>query len=124
MGLFELILKLTCAFSMISVCLHTPQTIAIIPSLQYILLIVDLLVTLFFTVEAFLKVKFFYIKFIQKEFFLKVNRKTINDRWCQFDLALLIFHYLSIFVHIYKILSVALPYLKIIYLDWYGVRNL
>jgi hypothetical protein len=56
MGLFELALKFACLGSMVSVCLHTPQTIAQWPSLQYWLLVVDLLCTAFFTFDATLKV--------------------------------------------------------------------
>lgn len=56
MTVFESCLKLACVLSMISVCLHTPQTIALIPFLQYVLLGVDVIITLFFTFEALLKV--------------------------------------------------------------------
>uniref|UniRef100_A0A915EF33 Ion transport domain-containing protein n=1 Tax=Ditylenchus dipsaci TaxID=166011 RepID=A0A915EF33_9BILA len=105
MGLFEFFLKLACVFSMVSVCLHTPQTIAILPSLQYILFVIDFLVTSFFTVEAL----------------LKTNTKTIRDRWCQFDLALLFFHYLSMVFHTYELITVLFPQLGFVYASWYGV---
>lgn len=56
MGLFEFVLKLSCIFSMVSVCLHTPDTIHVFPSLEYVLFVIDLMVTVFFTLEALLKV--------------------------------------------------------------------
>lgn len=67
MGFFEFTLKLACIFSMVSVCLHTPDTIKVFPSLEYLLLIVDLIVTFIFTLEGFLKViflKFFILNLI------------------------------------------------------------
>lgn len=42
--------------------MHTPQTIALLPGLEYGILIVDILVTLFFTFEALLKVRVCYGK--------------------------------------------------------------
>ena len=53
---FDTLLKLASFLSMASVCAHTPQTIALLPSLHYALLIVDIFVTAFFTLEMILKV--------------------------------------------------------------------
>ncbi|KAI1709388.1 ion transport protein [Ditylenchus destructor] len=105
MGLFEFFLKLACVFSMVSVCLHTPHTMAIFPSLQYILFVTDFVVTLFFTMEAL----------------MKTNAKVIRERWCQFDLALLVFHYLSLILHTYELVSLSMPQLELVYETWYGV---
>ena len=107
MGLFDFALKLACIASMLSACLHTPQTIILLPFLQYLLFIVDALVTLFFTLEAW----------------LKTNRKTIRDRWFQFDLALLFFHYLSVALHSYELFAKGFPHWGMTYRPWYGVAR-
>lgn len=56
MALMDGLTKLACLLSMISVCMNTPSTIAAIPALQYILLVVDISCTLFFTFDAYQKV--------------------------------------------------------------------
>lgn len=45
----------------------------------------------------------------------------LGDRWGQFDLALLSFHYFSIVIHIYEILVKAFPQYQHSYHLWYGV---
>ncbi|KAI6235562.1 Sodium leak channel non-selective protein [Aphelenchoides besseyi] len=105
MTTFSTCLKLACFLSMISVCMHTPQTIALIPGLQYALLVVDLLVTMFFTFEAL----------------LKINKDFFRDRWSQFDLALLFFHYLAIGLHCYELVTINFPRLGLSYEQWYGI---
>ncbi|KAI6201288.1 Sodium leak channel non-selective protein [Aphelenchoides besseyi] len=105
MTIFSTCLKLACFLSMISVCMHTPQTIALIPGLQYGLLVVDLLVTMFFTFEAL----------------LKINKDFFRDRWSQFDLALLFFHYLAIGLHCYELMAINFPRLGLNYEQWYGI---
>uniref|UniRef100_A0A7E4ZT03 Ion_trans domain-containing protein n=1 Tax=Panagrellus redivivus TaxID=6233 RepID=A0A7E4ZT03_PANRE len=45
-------LKLACIISMISICLHTPDTMSIWNPLQYIVFVADIIVTIIFTVEA------------------------------------------------------------------------
>ncbi|KAL7075262.1 hypothetical protein ACQ4LE_005817, partial [Meloidogyne hapla] len=105
MGLFEFGLKLACLASMLSVCLHTPHTISQWPSLLYWLLINDIFCTTIFSMDLL----------------LKINTKTIlKDRWCQFDLAILFFHYASICVHSAEISDKLWPWLNIKYEGWWG----
>ncbi|CAK5037249.1 unnamed protein product [Meloidogyne enterolobii] len=105
MGLFEFTLKLACLASMISVCLHTPHTISQWPSLLYWLLINDIFCTTIFSIDLL----------------LKINTKTIlKDRWCQFDLTILFFHYASICIHSAEISDKLWPWLNIKYEGWWG----
>ncbi|KAK6050732.1 hypothetical protein COOONC_11763 [Cooperia oncophora] len=46
------LVRLACLLSMISVCLHTPETIALWPPLNYAIFANDCIVTLVFLVEA------------------------------------------------------------------------
>uniref|UniRef100_A0A914H0J3 Ion transport domain-containing protein n=1 Tax=Globodera rostochiensis TaxID=31243 RepID=A0A914H0J3_GLORO len=105
MGLFEFALKLACLASMVSVCLHTPHTLSQWLSLHYWLLITDVIVTVIFSFDAFLKIN---------------SRAALRDRWCQFDLVLLLFHYLSIGVHCIEIFSREWPRIGIHYEGWWG----
>uniref|UniRef100_A0A183C2M9 Transporter, cation channel family protein n=1 Tax=Globodera pallida TaxID=36090 RepID=A0A183C2M9_GLOPA len=105
MGLFEFALKLACLASMVSVCLHTPHTLSQWSSLHYWLLITDVIVTVIFSFDAFLKIN---------------SRAALRDRWCQFDLVLLLFHYLSIGVHCIEIFSREWPRIGIHYEGWWG----
>ncbi|KAI6177079.1 Sodium leak channel non-selective protein [Aphelenchoides bicaudatus] len=105
MRAFEAALKLACVLSMVSVCMHTPQTIALIPGLNYAILVVDIVVTLFFTFEAL----------------LKRGRGLLGDRWNQFDMALLILHYLTIGLHFFEIFATKLLAFGLVYKPWYGV---
>ncbi|KAI6241045.1 Sodium leak channel non-selective protein [Aphelenchoides fujianensis] len=108
MSAFSSCLKLACLLSMVSVCLHTPQTIALASGLQYVLLVVDVLVTAFFTFEAL----------------LKINKNLFRDRWSQFDLALLVFHYLAIALHIFELVATNFPGLGLVYEQWYGINRI
>lgn len=74
---FEFGLKLACIFSMISVCLHTPDTIKVFPSLEYLLLIVDLIVTFIFSIDCFLRVIFIF--FFVNNFFRLIIKQLEND---------------------------------------------
>ena len=50
-----------------------------------------------------------------------MNRKFIRYRWSQFDLAILVFHYLSIALHIYQLAALHLPSLGLVYEPSYAV---
>ncbi|CAD5216869.1 unnamed protein product [Bursaphelenchus okinawaensis] len=102
---FETFLKLTCLFSMISVCMHTPKTIELLPGLEYGLLVVDVIITLCFTLETL----------------LRMSKAYLRDRWSQFDLALLIIHYVTVLLHIYELVTRAFPGLGLVYKTWYGL---
>lgn len=56
MCLGNTLLKLVCFLSMASICTHTPATVAYWPKLQYVLLGVDIFVTIVFTIEALMKI--------------------------------------------------------------------
>ena len=53
----ETALKAACCVSLITVCLHTPKTLLLIPGLSYIILLLDLIALLIFTIDVLLRVK-------------------------------------------------------------------
>ena len=54
--LAERVLKLACLVSLVSVCLHTPRTLQLVPNLSWILLVVDGVVVVIFTSESFARI--------------------------------------------------------------------
>ncbi|KAL3095996.1 hypothetical protein niasHS_005755 [Heterodera schachtii] len=65
----------------------------------------DVLVTVIFAFDSLLKTN---------------SRAALRDRWCQFDLLLLFFHFLSIGVHCIEIFSKDWLWLGISYEGWWG----
>lgn len=51
--------QIACVLSLVTVCLHTPKTLQLIPILTFPILIVDSFVTIVFTIEAIIKAKHF-----------------------------------------------------------------
>lgn len=66
-------LKLACLFSLITVCLHTPRTLELIPWLEFPILAADFCATFVFSLEAMLKINnmgYFMVSLILKSFFV------------------------------------------------------
>ena len=53
----ETALKTACCISLVTVCLHTPKTLLLLPGLTYIILLLDFLALLIFTSDVILRVK-------------------------------------------------------------------
>ncbi|PIC12425.1 hypothetical protein B9Z55_028444 [Caenorhabditis nigoni] len=104
--------RAACLLSMISLCLHTPDTIKMWPPLNYIILVNDILVTLIFIGEAAVTIN-------QNGLFDNQN-SYLRDRWYQFEFFLLINHILSCVIHIYELCSIWFPSLNFFYYPWFG----
>ena len=97
------ILLRSCAFlSLVSVCLNTPVTYSLYPTLIYITFAIDLIVTLVFTIEMFAKIK--------TRGFLQGDQSYLKDRWCQFDCVMLIFLIISVILHVLEMASIVDSY--------------
>uniref|UniRef100_A0A183C3H4 Sodium leak channel NALCN n=1 Tax=Globodera pallida TaxID=36090 RepID=A0A183C3H4_GLOPA len=92
----ERVLKTVCLLSLVSVCLHTPRTLQLIPHLTWILLVLDAFVVAIFTWEAVLRAN--------NMGYFRRQTAYLRDRWCQFDFFLLLFHWVSCLLHVYKLL--------------------
>lgn len=98
--------RVACLLSMISLCLHTPETIKMWPPLNYIILANDVIVTLIFIGEAAVTIN-------QNGLFDNQN-SYLRDRWYQFEFFLLINHILSCVIHIYELCSIWFPALNFV----------
>uniref|UniRef100_A0AC34QHG3 Ion transport domain-containing protein n=1 Tax=Panagrolaimus sp. JU765 TaxID=591449 RepID=A0AC34QHG3_9BILA len=105
--------QIACVLSLVTVCLHTPRTLQLIPILTFPILICDSFVTIVFTVEAVIKAKHFGLIWHKSSY--------LRHRWSQFDLLLLIVHWISLLLYVYQIISIFLPSLNLIYYEWLGV---
>ena len=76
--------RLCALMSLISVCLNTPHTFDLHFSLIYATLVIDVIVTFFFTAEMIAKM---HIRGL-----FKVDKPYFKDKWCQFDAVMVIFH--------------------------------
>ncbi|CAJ0935665.1 unnamed protein product, partial [Mesorhabditis belari] len=111
--LLKELVKLACIISMISVCLNTPQTLTLWSPLNWVLFVSDCLVTLIFTFEAGVH--------IHQHGLVDNARSYLCDRWCRFDLFMLLMHYLSISVHGFQMITLNFPLAGLKYAPWYGV---
>lgn len=83
-----------CAFlSLVSVSLNTSYTFSRMHSLLYITFLIDLFVTLVFTVEFISKVR------------IRGWQKYARDRWAQFDAVMLACLIMSLVLHVFEILG-------------------
>uniref|UniRef100_A0AC34F3E8 Ion transport domain-containing protein n=1 Tax=Panagrolaimus sp. ES5 TaxID=591445 RepID=A0AC34F3E8_9BILA len=109
----EIILKSVCILSMVTVCMHTPRTLQIVPSLTFPILVIDSIVTLIFTGEAIIKALHFGL--------FKHKSAYFRNQWSRFDFLMLMFHWLSLGLYIYQLLSMFFPKLHLFYYEWLGV---
>ncbi|CAI4226086.1 unnamed protein product [Auanema sp. JU1783] len=107
------IVRISCLLSMISVCMHTPATVAFWPPLNYILLICDCSLTLVFLLEAIIN--------IHHNGLWENDSSYLRDKWSQFDLFLLIMHILSTGLHAYQLITMWFPFFGLTYYDWFGI---
>jgi hypothetical protein len=107
------ILKSVCILSMVTVCMHTPRTLQIVPSLTFPILVIDSIVTLIFTGEAIIKAHHFGL--------FKHKSAYFRNQWSRFDFLMLMFHLLSLGLYIYQLLSMFFPKLHLFYYEWLGV---
>ncbi|PAV58369.1 hypothetical protein WR25_23917 isoform A [Diploscapter pachys] len=103
-GILREVVRIACLLSMISVCLHTPETILQFPPLNYIIFVNDVLVTIIFIVEA--------IVFNENSY--------LRSRWSQFEFFMLVMHIASVGLHAYELISINFPSLKLIYHASFG----
>lgn len=82
--------------SLVSVCANTPQTYKDAKQLIHVTFGVDTFVTLVFTAEMLAKITY--------RGFLRGEAAYIRDRWCQFDLIMVLFHWISVVVHVCEIM--------------------
>uniref|UniRef100_A0A1I7XSL6 Ion_trans domain-containing protein n=1 Tax=Heterorhabditis bacteriophora TaxID=37862 RepID=A0A1I7XSL6_HETBA len=98
--------RLACLLSMISVCLHTPETIRVWPPLNYVIFINDCIITLIFLVEAAIN--------IHHNGLWENDSSYLRDKWSQFDLFLLIMHVLSCALHAFELFTLFFPSLGLV----------
>lgn len=87
-------MRICAVLSLISVCCNTPHTYKQFDNLIYWTFAVDVIVTAFFTIEAAAKIS-------TRGLFMGETAYT-KDRWCQFDGLLVIFHWVSLGLHIFE----------------------
>ncbi|RWS30822.1 Sodium leak channel non-selective protein-like protein [Leptotrombidium deliense] len=87
-------LRFCALLSLVSVCLNTPSTYNKFSYLIYITFICDVFVTIFFTAEMIAKIH------------LKNIINYIRDRWSLFDAIMVIFHWISLVIHVLEIIGV------------------
>uniref|UniRef100_A0A0K0EDN0 Ion transport domain-containing protein n=1 Tax=Strongyloides stercoralis TaxID=6248 RepID=A0A0K0EDN0_STRER len=124
--MMDYLLKISSMMSMVSVCLHTPQTLEIYPKLWYIIIILDSFVTTIFTIEALLLIKQSSSSKILSTTINPSNevnkkKKYFTTKWRIFDFSLLLCHYISIFIDILWFIKNKFPNSGIIYRNWYSV---
>uniref|UniRef100_A0A8R1EUZ8 Ion transport domain-containing protein n=1 Tax=Caenorhabditis japonica TaxID=281687 RepID=A0A8R1EUZ8_CAEJA len=104
--------RIACLLSMISVCLHTPETIKLWPPLNYFILANDVIVTLIFIIEAAVTAN--------QNGLTDNPNSYLRDRWYQFEFFLLINHVLSCVIHVYELCTLWFPSLHLAYYPWLG----
>lgn len=83
-------LRFCALLSLVSVCLNTPSTFNKFPYLIYITFICDAAVTVFFTAEMIAKIH------------IKNIFNYVRDRWSLFDAIMVIFHWISLVIHVLR----------------------
>ncbi|CAJ0583446.1 unnamed protein product, partial [Mesorhabditis spiculigera] len=111
--LLKELVKFSCLLSMVSVCMNTPQTLLLWGPLNWVIFSADCLVTLIFTIEA--------LVYIHHNGLCDNPKAYLRDRWCRFDLFLLLMHYASLGLHGYQIVCIHFPATGLRYQTWYGV---
>ncbi|CAI5445372.1 unnamed protein product [Caenorhabditis angaria] len=106
------LVRIACLLSMISVCLHTPDTIKMWPPLNYVIFANDIIVTLIFLAEAIVTIK--------TNGLLENPGSYLRDRWYQFEFFLLLIHFLCCFLHGYELCSIWFESLQLVYSPWFG----
>jgi hypothetical protein len=89
------VIRIGAFLSFISISMNTPATIEMIPTVLYILFVIDLLCSLLFTTEMIIKIK---TKGLYRD-----ENSYMFDRWCQFDFCMLLFHWISVLIQVYLI---------------------
>ncbi|KAJ1365029.1 hypothetical protein KIN20_025238 [Parelaphostrongylus tenuis] len=95
------LVRVACLLSMISVCLHTPETIQLWPPLNYAIFANDCIVTLVFLVEAAIHIH--HVGLWEDE------SSYLRARWSQFDLFMLLMHVMSCALHCYELFTILVP---------------
>ncbi|PIC33562.1 hypothetical protein B9Z55_013496 [Caenorhabditis nigoni] len=109
----EWALKIACTISMITVCLHTPRTIELFPSLTYIILAADFISVSIFMLDSVLRIHY--------EGIFRCDSSYLSNRWSQFSVFISIIHLLSFLLHCYQLIDKFFPFLHLNYRTWYGV---
>ncbi|CAB3406502.1 unnamed protein product [Caenorhabditis bovis] len=109
----ETALKIACTISMITVCLHTPRTIEILPPLDFIILIADLVSVSIFMIDAVLRIHY--------ERIFQCDSSYLTNRWSQFSVFMSLIHLASFLLHVYQLLDSFFPFLGLGYRQWFGV---
>lgn len=94
----RILLRSCAALSLISICLNTPVTYQHYPKLIYFTFGIDLIVTLVFTMEMFAKIK--------TRGLLQGDQAYLKDRWCQFDVIMLLFLIISVSLHVLELAEI------------------
>lgn len=63
---------------MVTVCMHTPRTLQIVPSLTFPILVIDSIVTLIFTGEAIIKAHHFGLFKVSISFLILFQQKEAS----------------------------------------------
>ncbi|KAF8358128.1 nca-2 [Pristionchus pacificus] len=106
------ILRFACLCSMLSCCLHTPQTLSRWPPLHFFILTTDFVVTAIFTIDAIA---------IMRHQGNWQSSNLIGDRWARFDLFMLAMHYLSVGLHLLELFALFWPEAGVKYEPYYGI---
>ena len=84
--------------SLTSVSCNTPKTFERIPSLQYVTFVSDVVVSILFTAEMIAKMNIRGI--------LNGECPYLRNHWCQFDLSMVILHWISVTLQSLELLSI------------------
>lgn len=49
---------------------------------------------------------------------MQYNTSYLRTRWSQFDLSMLLFHWISLLLHIYQLVGASFPELHLPYAPW------
>lgn len=96
------LMRLCALVSLTSVSLNTPKTFERYPPLQYITFLFDAIVTILFTAEMIAKM---HIRGV-----LRGEVPYLKDHWCQFDLSMVLFLWVSVNLHVLEIIGIVPKY--------------
>lgn len=91
------LLRVCALISLISVCMNTPGTFDIYPSLEIGTFVTDLVVSFLFSAEMIAKMSLRGI--------CKKPNGYFRDRWCRFDCVMVIFLWASLILQIFEMLN-------------------
>ncbi|RWS10179.1 sodium leak channel non-selective protein-like protein [Dinothrombium tinctorium] len=91
-------LRICALISLVSICLNTPSTFNKFSYLLYITFICDVMVTIFFSAEMIAKIH------------IKGLINYCRDRWSVFDAIMVVFHWISVVLHVLEITKIVAKY--------------